>query len=204
MTAEQIIFITLSVIVLGTALLVVTLRNLFHAALALMATFLGVAGLYVMLDAGFLAAAQLLVYIGAISILLIFAIMMTRRIMTTTEPPFNSQVGAALITAVTVFLVVVWVFIQSGLLDVTKPVGPEVSVYLDNSVAQQWGRRLWTRTVLCCRLKLPRYCCWRRWLAPLLWPGPRRRMKTNGSAFLVFNRCGAFVCHWSIWFDVSP
>jgi NADH:ubiquinone oxidoreductase subunit 6 (subunit J) len=135
MTAEQIIFITLSVIVLGTALLVVTLRNLFHAALALMATFLGVAGLYVMLDAGFLAAAQLLVYIGAISILLIFAIMMTRRIMTTTEPPFNSQVGAALITAVTVFLVVVWVFIQSGLLDVTKPVGPEVSVYLDNSVA---------------------------------------------------------------------
>ncbi len=135
MTAEQIIFIILSVIVLGTALLVVTLRNLFHAALALMATFLGVAGLYVMLDAGFLAAAQLLVYIGAISILLIFAIMMTRRIMTTTEPPFNSQIGAALVTAVIAFFVVVWVFIQSGLLDVTKPVGPEVSVYLDDSVA---------------------------------------------------------------------
>lgn len=135
MTTDQIIFIILSVIVLGTALLVVTLRNLFHAALALMATFLGVAGLYVTLDAGFLAAAQLLVYIGAISILMIFAIMMTRRLMSASEPAFNSQVGMALITAVLGFLVVIWVFISSGAFAGTKPVGEEVSVHIDTSVA---------------------------------------------------------------------
>ena len=88
---EQILFVLLTIITLGSALVVVTHRNLFHAALALMVSFAGVAGFYITLDAGFLAAAQLLVYIGAISILIIFAIMMTRRLMQATEQPFNSQ-----------------------------------------------------------------------------------------------------------------
>jgi NADH:ubiquinone oxidoreductase subunit 6 (subunit J) len=110
MTVEQFVFLSISAVTLIMAVLVVTKRNLFHAALALMATFLGVAGLYVMLDAGFLAAAQLLVYIGAISILLIFAIMMTRRLMQTTEAPFNSQAGFALVTAVVSFAVIFWVY----------------------------------------------------------------------------------------------
>jgi NADH:ubiquinone oxidoreductase subunit 6 (subunit J) len=139
MTTDQVIFLILSVFTLGTALLVVTLRNLFHSALALMATFLGVAGLYVTMDAGFLAAAQLLVYIGAISILLIFAIMMTRRLMSATEPAFNSQVWAALITAVVSFVVVAWVVSQfnevlSQIVQVnvdSKPVAPEM---VQNSV----------------------------------------------------------------------
>lgn len=110
MTVEQIIFLLISAFTIGMAVIVVTKRNLFHAALALMATFLGVAGLYVIMDAGFLAAAQLLVYIGAISILVIFAIMMTRRLMQTTEPAFNSQSAFALATAVVTFGVLVWVF----------------------------------------------------------------------------------------------
>jgi NADH-quinone oxidoreductase subunit J len=76
-----------------------------------MASFLGVAGLYVLLDAGFLAVAQLLVYIGAISILVIFAIMMTRRLMQTTETPFNSQpiwgLAAAVLAFVLLFVVII-------------------------------------------------------------------------------------------------
>jgi NADH:ubiquinone oxidoreductase subunit 6 (subunit J) len=84
-TLEQVIFILVSLLTLGTGIVVVTNRNLFHAALAMMASFLGVAGLYILLDAGFLAAAQLLVYIGAISILIIFAIMLTRRMMQARE-----------------------------------------------------------------------------------------------------------------------
>jgi NADH:ubiquinone oxidoreductase subunit 6 (subunit J) len=142
MTTDQVIFIILSVLTLGTALLVVTLRNLFHAALALMASFLGVAGLYLMLDAGFLAAAQLLVYIGAISILLIFAIMMTRRLMNTTESAFNSQGGMALVTAVISFLVVAWTVSKFSqvLPEVvqkqveTKPMSLDVLPYIQNSV----------------------------------------------------------------------
>ncbi len=87
----QVIFILISAITLVSGIMVVTNRNLFHAALYMMLSFLGVAGLYVLLENGFLAATQLLVYIGAISILVIFAIMMTRRLMQTTESPFNSQ-----------------------------------------------------------------------------------------------------------------
>ena len=112
MTLEQWIFILVSALTLGTGLVVVTNRNLFHAALAMMASFLGVAGLYIMLDAGFLAAAQLLVYIGAISILIIFAIMLTRRMMQAQEAPFNSQSGLGLLTAVATFALLASVIIR--------------------------------------------------------------------------------------------
>lgn len=104
MTVLQLIFIIVSAFTLITAVVVVTHRNLFRAALAMMASFLGVAGLYVLLDAGFLAAAQLLIYIGAISILVIFAIMLTRQLMQTTESPFNSQWVWGMATAALLFV----------------------------------------------------------------------------------------------------
>lgn len=103
MVAEQIIFAIITIITLASALIVVTDRNLFHAALAMMLSFFGAAGYYAMLQSGFMAAAQLLVYIGAISILLIFAIMMTRRLMSATEKPFNSQWIGAIIGSVLLF-----------------------------------------------------------------------------------------------------
>lgn len=112
MILERAIFIILSVVTVGTGIIVVTNKNIFHAALAMMTSFLGVAGLYVTLDAGFLAAAQLLVYIGAISILVIFAIMMTRRLMQARETPFNSQAVLGLITAVGSFVLIVAVVTQ--------------------------------------------------------------------------------------------
>jgi len=91
---------------------VVTNRNLFHAALAMMASFLGVAGLYILLDAGFLAAAQLLIYIGAISILIIFAVMLTRRMMQSREAAINSQGGLGLATAVGTFALIAAVIVR--------------------------------------------------------------------------------------------
>lgn len=65
--------------VLG-ALGVVLLRNVFRAALSLVLCFLSVAGLYITLSADFLAAVQILVYVGAISVLIILAIMLTREV----------------------------------------------------------------------------------------------------------------------------
>ncbi len=75
---QQFLFFLFSVVVIIAALLAVTTNNLFHAALFLILSFFGVAGFYVLLDAGFFAVAQVLVYIGAISILIIFAVMLTR------------------------------------------------------------------------------------------------------------------------------
>lgn len=126
---EQILFILLSIITLGSAIVVVVNRNLFHAALALMVTFAGVAGFYITLDAGFLAAAQLLVYIGAISILIIFAIMMTRRLMQAAEPSFNSQRGMGIVAALASFVILVLVMTRYW------PVQPDVDGFLASRTA---------------------------------------------------------------------
>ncbi len=77
-TASLLVFAILSFVVLVASLMVVTTRNLMHAALFLILAFFCVAGYYVILDAGFFAAAQLLIYVGAIAILFIFATMLTR------------------------------------------------------------------------------------------------------------------------------
>lgn len=73
-------FWLLAAIIVIAALGVVLLRNLFHAALLLVLCFLGVAGMYVLLNADFLAVVQILIYAGAISILLIFAILITPQV----------------------------------------------------------------------------------------------------------------------------
>ncbi len=79
MTADKIIFLLCAALILGSALMVVTTRKLIHAALWLVAALFGVAILYAVLQAGFLAVVQVVVYIGAIAILFIFAVMLTRR-----------------------------------------------------------------------------------------------------------------------------
>ena len=149
MDSSQIIFMILAVITLGSALVVVTDKNLFHAALAMMLSFAGVAGFYAMLNSGFMAAAQLLVYIGAISIVIIFAIMMTRRLMNTTETPFNSQAAAAGLSAVGLFGLLAFVLIRStsaagGLNPIINPdyvPAQQIDPLLTNAVTQM-GRLL--------------------------------------------------------------
>ena len=91
---QQILFIVFGVITLGAATMVVTRRNVFHAALFMILSFFGVAGLFVLLEAPFLAAVQLFIYIGAIAILIIFAIMLTPDMMDPNIPGANRQRGA--------------------------------------------------------------------------------------------------------------
>lgn len=73
------IFWLLSAVAVLSALAVVTLKNIVHCALYLIVTFVAVAGVYITLYADFLAAVQVLVYAGAVSILLVFGVMLTRR-----------------------------------------------------------------------------------------------------------------------------
>jgi NADH-quinone oxidoreductase subunit J len=89
MTAVQIVFLLVAAVSLGSAFMVVTTRNLVHAALYLILTLFGVAVLFVLLNAGFFAVVQVVIYIGAISILMIFAIMLTRRVMQDIGPTTN-------------------------------------------------------------------------------------------------------------------
>ena len=79
MTADQIIFLVSAGLILGSALMVVATRKLIHAALWLVVALFGVAILFAVLQAGFLAVVQVVVYIGAIAILFIFAVMLTSK-----------------------------------------------------------------------------------------------------------------------------
>ncbi|MDO8684958.1 MAG: NADH-quinone oxidoreductase subunit J [Armatimonadota bacterium] len=81
MTGQGIAFAVLAAITLISALLVVTIKNIVRSALFLALSFVGVAGLYVLLNAEFLAAVQVLIYVGAITVLILFAIMLTQQIM---------------------------------------------------------------------------------------------------------------------------
>lgn len=101
----QAIFIILSLITLGCAVVVVTNRNLFHSALYLAFAFVGVAGLYFMLQAEFFAGIQVLIYVGAILMLIIFAIMLSRDLMNPNVRGLNRQWWAAALVAGLLFVV---------------------------------------------------------------------------------------------------
>ena len=78
MTWPQAIFVLLALVAVGSALLVVTTRHMVHAALWLVVTLGAVAGIYLVLAAEFLAWVQILIYVGAVVVLLLFALMLTR------------------------------------------------------------------------------------------------------------------------------
>jgi NADH-quinone oxidoreductase subunit J len=108
MTLQQVLFIVLGAVTLGAALMVVTRRNVFRAVLFLILSFLGVAGLYVLLEAPFLAAVQFFIYTSFIAILIIFAIMLTNNVMTPDLPGANRQWWAAAAVTVALLGVVGW------------------------------------------------------------------------------------------------
>jgi NADH-quinone oxidoreductase subunit J len=76
----DIVFWILAAVTVGAALAVVILRDVFRAALSLVLLFLAIAAIYITLYADFLAVVQILIYVGAISILIIVAIMLTREV----------------------------------------------------------------------------------------------------------------------------
>lgn len=103
MTGEQIIFILVALFTLGSGFMVVTSRNLVHAALWLVSALFGVAVTYALLNASFLAVVQVVVYIGAIAILFIFAVMLTRRDMRDQGPQMNANWWLGALLSVLVF-----------------------------------------------------------------------------------------------------
>lgn len=103
MTVPQILFLVISLVTLGSAVMVVTTRNMVRAALYLIVTLFSVAVVYVMLNAGFFAVVQVVIYIGAISILFIFAVMLTRDVMSWEQPATNRNWLLAAFLALVLF-----------------------------------------------------------------------------------------------------
>jgi len=87
----QILFVFIAAVTLLMAFGVVASRNLFHAALFLVGVFFGVASLFILLEAEFLAVAQIIIYIGAITTLIVFAIMLSKGVMGKDAGAYNRQ-----------------------------------------------------------------------------------------------------------------
>ena len=103
---ETVVFLVLAALALGSAAVVALSKNIIHAALALLGTFLGVAGMYITLSADFLAATQVLVYVGGTLTLILFAVMLTARIDITkvSNPSQNLLIGFGLVALVLLVL----------------------------------------------------------------------------------------------------
>ena len=107
----DITFWVIAISCIVAAIAVVQLRDLFRAALFLVVTFAGIAGLFVMLRAEFLAIVQIVIYVGAISVLLLFAVLTTRDV--SHGNPSNKLRVPAAILALSLLAVLVFVSINT-------------------------------------------------------------------------------------------
>ena len=97
----------------GGGLAVVTLRNIIHSAVAMMICFGSLAGMYALLGAPIVAAAQVLIYLGAISVLILFAIMLTQAGDANLPAPFHRQLPIAAVISLAMVGLVVWAIVQT-------------------------------------------------------------------------------------------
>ena len=103
---DDLLFLTFAAAMVVAALLVVTMRDIIRCGLAMIIAFAALAGLYVIAGAPVVAAAQVLVYIGAISVLVLFAIMLTQSKIGTRELVFQTQAVPAAIASVLLALLI--------------------------------------------------------------------------------------------------
>jgi NADH-quinone oxidoreductase subunit J len=137
----ELAFVIISAITLGGAVMVMSLRHLVHCALALVVTFAGLGAMYLLLSAEFVAFVQLLVYVGAVAILIVFALLLTRS--ATVEPHeglLQSRVAGVGI-AVLAFIAIVSALLTSGRFERVQFVAPTLTV-------RKIGEELMTRYVL--------------------------------------------------------
>jgi NADH-quinone oxidoreductase subunit J len=118
---ELAVFLILSLVTLLPAVVVVTSRNIVRAALSLIPSFLGVTGLYILLQAEFVAGIQVLIYAGAITVIILFVIMLTQGGSGVRIRQVNEQVPLGAMAAAWLAFVMLVVLARTA-----WPVGPGV------------------------------------------------------------------------------
>jgi len=140
LTPEALAFGLFTIFTLGGAIGVVTGKNLVRSTIWLMASLFGIAGMFVLLSAPFLAAFQVLVYIGAIGILITFVIMLTRSI-TNLPERFNKEWVLAAGIAVVLFVTLVALVIMPLWSETDTPTSDTVATTRDLGVALMDGNQ---------------------------------------------------------------
>jgi NADH-quinone oxidoreductase subunit J len=140
MGSMGITFAIIAALTLVSAVAAMSLRNMVHCALSVAVAFAGLAAMYLQLDAQFVGFAQILVYIGAVAILIVFAILLTRS-SETPQPVISRSWIVGIAIAVAVFGVMVKLILSSSVVQRTLPEKPVPTV-------KQIGDQLMTRYVL--------------------------------------------------------
>jgi NAD(P)H-quinone oxidoreductase subunit 6 len=105
-TFDDALVASLATLMLAAAIAVVSMRDIIRCGLAMIVCFLSLAGLYVTLGAPIVAAAQVIVYIGAISVLILFAIMLTQEKVGSARLTFQTQAAPAAVAAIVIAVLV--------------------------------------------------------------------------------------------------
>ncbi len=124
MNAEAFVFWVFAIVTVASAAVVVMARTLIYSAFALLFTFFGVAGLYVMLGADFLAAVQLLIYVGGILVLLLFGVMLTHKIYDLDLQSETTQLAPGLIVAIGLFVILSATAVRTQWVATPRPPAP--------------------------------------------------------------------------------
>lgn len=120
---EQLIFLLFAGIVLGFGVLAVSLKNIFHAALCFAGAMFGVAGLFIFLGSEFIAVVQILIYLGAIGVLIIFAIMISPPALLRSETKSASKLFFCLSVSISFFVVLTALFLKSNITQAGSDLG---------------------------------------------------------------------------------
>ncbi len=123
-----IVFWILSAVIVISGLLVVSLKNVFHCALFLILTLFCVSGIFVLLEAPFLAAAQVLIYVGAVAVLIIFAVMLTTDMVKKRVPMTNRNAGPAFLACAMFAFGSMFLFKKTGVWNVSTEALPADNV----------------------------------------------------------------------------
>lgn len=126
---DHIVFLIFAVFALIAAIRVVTSHRIFHAALWLIGSFFGIAGLYMLLESPFMAGIQLFIYIGGVAVLTVISIMVTKGVMRRDQRMVNNSWSAAIIS-LSLFMVMAWMTVQLPLPDAPIFPVPEGSLAL--------------------------------------------------------------------------
>jgi NADH-quinone oxidoreductase subunit J len=136
-------FLILAIVTLAATWAAMTLRGLVHCALALAVAFAGIGLLYLNLGAQFLGLAQLLVYVGAIAVLIVFVILLTRGGDTDSPPlPKTSFPVTGILVAVAIFGVLAWAIFHSFASFVIQAPGPSAGLPAPQTTIRELGTTL--------------------------------------------------------------
>ncbi len=132
--AEPIAFWSLAVVLVGSALAVVLSKNLFHSVLWLALALTGTAGVFLLLEAEFLAAVQLLLYAGGIVTIVVFAIVVTERLVGERITQTNRRITAGAVTSLALIALVVNAITRQPLAVVREPLTTDMTRAIGESV----------------------------------------------------------------------